>query len=300
MNELYFLKKSIRIEDILTHFGYQIQESDKNEFFIHSPFRDEKTPSFKVNKKLNTWYDFGEAVGGSNVELLIKLKKFDTKQAVNFLRNFGNTNDTAFSSFPPQNISYLSETRGIEQKKDNASINIFKEQTIQNKALIDYLKSRKIDLDLARLFLKEIYFKNGEKTYFALAWKNQKGGFNWRNKYMKGCINNNSYTFISGTDEQTTKKVAIFEGMFDYLSAVIYFKIQKNESDVIVLNSLSNLKNIDLSKYQKINLFLDNDDAGIRAKNDLIEELGKEKIIKDYSSIYKGYKDFNEFLINML
>ena len=33
---------------------------------IFSPFREEKTPSFKVNDRLNEWYDFGAATGATS------------------------------------------------------------------------------------------------------------------------------------------------------------------------------------------------------------------------------------------
>jgi len=288
MNELQFLKKSVKIEDILAYFGYKVQETQKIEFFIHSPFRQEKTPSFKINKRLNTWYDFGQAMGGSNVDLLIKLKNWTAKEAINFLKNF----NPAFSSFPPQNLSKLSDFKPSEPRKDELGINILKTQKIQNKALISYLNSRKIPLKLAKKYLQEIYFKKNEKTYFALAWQNQSGGWNWRNKYLKGCIGSNNFTFFS----KNAENVSIFEGIFDFLSAVVYFD-KEPSGDVIVLNSVANLAKVELSGYKRINLFFDNDKAGINAKNEIFIK-NEEKEIKDYSKIYGDYKDFNEFLMN--
>jgi DNA primase len=47
--------------------------------------------------------------------------------------------------------------------------------------------------------------------------------------------------------------------------------------------------------YEKIYLFLDNDEAGEKAKKQLIAKF--EGRIKDKSKIYAGYKDVNEFLV---
>ncbi len=65
---------------------------------------------------------------------------------------------------------------------------------------------------------------------------------------------------------------------------------------MIVLNSVSLAKNVldRLSKYKKVYLFLDNDKAGREAKKFLFSNL---KDVIDESYIYKGYKDFNEFLV---
>jgi len=286
---LQYLKKLIKIEDILNYFGFEIPQTQKTEFFIYSPFRQEKTPSFKINTAKNTWYDFGEAVGGSNIDLLIKLKGWNAKEAVSFLRSFNSL------SFPPQYNLKSSVTSPVTHENNNPAITILKEKKIENKALISYLEQRKIPLEVAKKYLTEIYFKNGEKRYFALAWHNENGGVNWRNKYMKGCIGSNSYTFFS----KNSKNVTVFEGMFDFLSAIVYFCKEPESSDVVVLNSLANVKKIDFSKYDTINLFLDNDEAGYKTKNDFFNKMDKK--IKDYSGVYAGagYKDFNEFFINI-
>ena len=36
--------------------------------YKRQPLRNERTPSFKVNDRLNEWYDFGAATGGDLVE----------------------------------------------------------------------------------------------------------------------------------------------------------------------------------------------------------------------------------------
>lgn len=50
-----------------------------------SPLRKEQTPSFKVDYTQNLWYDFGLGVGGSIVDLVMRLEKCDFTQAVRLL-----------------------------------------------------------------------------------------------------------------------------------------------------------------------------------------------------------------------
>lgn len=43
-----------------------------------SPLRKEQTPSFKVDYTQNLWYDFGLGVGGSIIDLVMRLEKCDS------------------------------------------------------------------------------------------------------------------------------------------------------------------------------------------------------------------------------
>jgi len=273
------LKKIVKITDILGISDIP----DKNEFFILSPFRNEKTPSFKINILKNIWYDFGTGEGGSVLDLIIKLKNCNTKEAVSILKNLAN--DTNSFSFSPANYKV--------QKQEQNKIEIKKIDELKNKALLEYLYSRKIDIDIAKKFLKDVYFVKENKNYFGIGFKNDSEGYEIRNKYIKMCILKKDITTIS----KNSNKVAIFEGFLDFLSALTYYKKDDVSGDVVVLNSLSLINKINLSKYNRINLFLDNDKAGQEAKSELCEKY-TNKYIKDYSYIYKNYKDFNEFLQN--
>ena len=143
-------------------------------------------------------------------------------------------------------------------------------------------------MDIASKYLKDVYFQIENKNYFGLGFRNDKDGFEIRNKYIKMCLFDKSITTIS----RNSDNVAIFEGFMDFLSALTYYK-KEPKDNVIVLNSLSLLQNLDLLKFNEIKLFLDNDTAGKNAKKMI---LAKYNNVFDYSNIYKGFKDFNEFL----
>lgn len=274
--------KKIKITDYL-----QITDADKNEFFIKSPFNpQEKTASFKINAEKNIWYDFARGDGGNIIDLVMGLNNCNLSQALKLL------DERDFSFSRAKKVSLSNNTIYADKNISHCKIN--KVQDLQNVALINYLKKRNIDVNVAKKYLKEIYYEQKNKNYFGLAFENDCGGFEVRNAYFKGCISSKNITTIKGMD---SSKLSVFEGFMDFLSALTYFKIDNFKTDVIVLNSVSNIQKIKgiLSNnlYKKIYLFLDNDKAGLNTKQDLYN-INKNCI--DCSNIYKSYKDFNEFL----
>ena len=52
--------KQIPIQAYLLKNGYKPTKTVRGDIWYLSLFRDEKTPSFKVNTSMNTRYDFGQ------------------------------------------------------------------------------------------------------------------------------------------------------------------------------------------------------------------------------------------------
>ena len=50
-----------------------------------APWRNEKSPSLIVYHKQNRWWDFGENIGGTVIDLVMKLEDCDFKEAINYL-----------------------------------------------------------------------------------------------------------------------------------------------------------------------------------------------------------------------
>jgi len=44
-----------------------------SDYWYLSPFRQEKTPSFKINRHQNVWFDHGAGEGGTIIDLGVKL-----------------------------------------------------------------------------------------------------------------------------------------------------------------------------------------------------------------------------------
>ena len=275
------LKQTVRIADYLG-----LTEEKEKDFFIQSPFRAEKTPSFKINPKLNTWYDFGIGEGGTILDLIMKLENKDTKEAVKRLRELAGdttTSNNNFSFFPQQNTF---------NNKSNNKVTDYKIKPLNNKALIKYLNDRKIDCRASKQHLKEIYYKVGDKNYFGLAFENNSKGYEIRNKYFKGAVGTKDITTIAG--QKKKDEVVVFEGFMDFLS---YLTIKPNsDKDFIILNSVALVdKSIEaIKKYDNISLALDNDKAGDTATKKIIEHIPGAKDVRKY---YKNFKDLNEFIM---
>ncbi|EPE9900235.1 putative excision protein of mobilizable transposon TraP [Flavobacterium psychrophilum] len=268
--------RDILIEKVLQNLGCEPTKSNKNENWYLSPFRLEKSASFKVNRKLNRFFDHGEQIGGNVIDFVIKKFGFNVSEALDYLKKFDD-----FSSFQKQNFETSEEKNEIDH--------IEKTIPVQHPALIQYLKSRGITNYEKISNLKEIHYSIKDKKYFALGFRNDSGGFEVRSKYAKICLGKKDISHVK--NKQETLK--IFEGFFDALS---FFQKQKNyeSSDYLILNSAALLnKNLSILKdYKAIELYLDNDSAGDKYTNVVIENF--ENAV-DCRAIFKGFKDYNEW-----
>ena len=55
---------SIPLGDILSHYGYEPSRRYGGYDMYRSPFRSDTSPSFKVFREENRWYDFGDGTYG--------------------------------------------------------------------------------------------------------------------------------------------------------------------------------------------------------------------------------------------
>jgi hypothetical protein len=273
--------KRIAIIDYLAGLGFEPDKVRGNDYWYRSPLRDENNPSFKVNSKLNVWFDHGIGTGGSILDLGIKLHQCSIHEFLGMLSNGNFHVDRPF------------ETKNEETSEPK--IKVLSVKRITRSPLIDYLVQRSIDPDLARLYCKEVEFTLANKTYCAVGFENQSGGYELRNSWFKGSSSPKDISIVSNV----SPKVCILEGFFDFLSL---HQINNDEvkslikdSDFLVLNSLSFLhKSLPIIKnYSDKITFMDNDTAGRKAI-DILTEHGI--FFKDPSTLYATYKDLNEFL----
>lgn len=271
--------REISIEKVLQNLGCEPTKSNENESWYLSPFRIEKTASFKLNRKINRWFDHGEQKGGNVIDFLIEKFGFNVTETLSYLEKFD-----SFFSFQKQ----VFETPAKEQSNEN---HIEKTIPIQHLALIQYLKSRCITKFQTENNLKEVHYTINDNKYFAIGFENRSGGFEIRSKYAKICLGKKDITTISNQSQI----LRIFEGFFDYLSFIQIRDNKKPEqSDYLILNSVALItKNFSvLENYQTIELYLDNDIAGNKY-TEIIKEKFQNSI--DYRGKFKGYKDLNEW-----
>jgi hypothetical protein len=194
------------------------------------------------------------------------------------------------NNIPTSNFSFHRGKPDSDMKSPETSITLLNVQPISNSALIEYLHERRINIGIARIHCSEVHYSVNSKPYYAVGFRNDKGGYELRSKYFKGCT---SKDITSKT--QNKNHCLLFEGFMDYLSFLTIKNIKNCPVDVIVLNSLSNLPKVKntLESYKSISLFLDNDQAGKRAVLEL-ESVCKNVI--DNSFLYSKHKDLNEYL----
>ena len=274
--------REILIEKVLQNLGCEPTKSNENESWYLSPFRIEKTASFKLNRKINRWFDHGEQKGGNVIDLVIEKFGFNVNEALSYLKKF----DTFFS-FQKQ----ICETVTKELKSTNQVERII---PVKHVALVQYLKSRQIHSSKNIKQLNEIHYSINEKNYFALGFQNKSQGWEIRSKYAKICLGKKDISLI----HNGSKTLRIYEGFFDYLSFIqIRGNLKIEESDYLILNSVALLvKNISvLSDYEFIELYLDNDTTGDKYTSLVI---GKFKNAKDCRVLFDGFKDLNECLLS--
>ena len=282
--EIIAKARAVSIMDYLAQLGIQPIKTSGKSFVYDSPFREEKTASFHVYLDDNRFHDFGDPSKGKNViDLVQNLHNVTFSQAVELLVG---------TELPVASISTF-----VGQKSENEGIKqvITEIRPLQNSSLINYCRDRAITSGIATRWFNEIHYTYNQKRYFGVGFENDLGGYVTRNALMKH-PNNIGTAGITTLQSANTQSLAIFEGYFDFLSAMEHYGYNTPTNTVIILNSVSNLKQAFplILEATKINLFLDNDSAGRKAM-EAIKATGKTVV--DHSSIYANHKDFNEFLI---
>ena len=289
MNHPNFLLTEIKQFDIveyLEHLGHRPQKIMNYDYWYLSPLRNEKTPSFKVNRKLNAWFDHGLGKGGNLIDLGILLYNCTVAE---FLERFNGDGHQNTFSFHQQ----IAKTDQLpENEKSKISIKAIRE--LQSQELKNYIASRSISFETAKSFLKEIVLSINEREYIVLGFKNDSGGYELRGQVnFKSSISPKDYTSFD-----TGKScLAVVEGMFDFLShAETQNKIVPEPTDWLVLNSLSFLEKAlpFMNNYERVYLLFDNDAAG---KNGMKQLLSISQKFLDLSHYYQDSKDLNEKLM---
>lgn len=275
--------KNIAIEEYLQGCGITPVKGQGNNLWYLSPLRAENEPSFKVNQSRNEWYDFGAGIGGDIIKLIMELHR--TANVSEALRII------ADKPILPGSFSF-------RQQEHFESFEDISVKPLANTALLQFLNERQIPTSLAQQYCQEVYYKHNNKPYFAIAFANELGGFEIRNKYFKGCLAPKAITAI----ENGNSSCCVFEGATDFLSYLV-LKLRQNSDpsalqaeDYFILNSVSNTSKMlgRLEKYDHIYCYLDNDDAGKRSAKEICQRHGVK--VSDQSSQYREFKDLNDYL----
>jgi DNA primase len=289
--------KQISIQQYLTGLGIYPARDHSHYGMYHSPFREDHSASMKVDYSKNLWIDYGTSEGGTLIDLVMKMEHFSLHEAISMLEQKYSRTDIGMyqsNNIPAGNFSFHWEKAESKIKTPEPSITIQNVQPVSNPALIDYLNGRRINIDIARIHCQEVHYSVNDKPYFAVGFQNDKGGYELRSKYFKGCTSKDITSV-----KRNKNHCVLFEGFMDFLSFLTIQKQQNAPVDVIVLNSLKNLLKLksSLTAYNGICTFFDNDQTGKKATQEIQSICNN---VHDLSYFYSGCKDLNEYLCHKI
>lgn len=291
--------KRIPLISILDYLQIPCAKMNSREAWFRNPFNggDEKTASTKIDIHRNIWYSHSEGLGGNNIDFLMKFLGTDS---LSTLLNWADERKNILS-FHQQTV--LDKVPTL-QNENERSYTILSVKPLRNKALIDYLiNKRKIDPEIARAHCQELYYRTAKgRTFFAVCFKNDAGGYELRNSFDKRSLLTKDITTI----DNGYQDVILFEGFTDWLS---YMTLKKyagkpyQNTNYCVLNTTANLEKSFpfLRQHSTIISYLDTDVSGKKAYGTLRSRLKNISILKNGMDELQPQdsriKDVNDYLI---
>ncbi len=145
--------RRIALVGILEDLGHMPVSPKGNDVWFRSPFRNERTASFKVDTQRNVWFDFGLGKGGDIFHLAGELTgSADFMEQLEFLSG----------------KSGILPLRPLQERKKIPRVSGFEDVKVaelSHKALKAYLKERGIDPAIAGRFCKEVAYGIRDKRY---------------------------------------------------------------------------------------------------------------------------------------
>jgi|SRR5665647_162964 len=273
--------KGMDMVDYLSRLGYEPLKIRNNDYGYLSPLRKEKTPSFKINRHLNRWYDHGLGKGGNLIDFGIEYHHCSVGEMLDKLN--GN-----FSFQKP--IVHHPEISNEPDPK----IKVLGNFAFTSYALLRYLEQRHIPIEIAEKYCREVRYELNAKTYSGIGFKNDSGGFEIRNPYFKGSSSPKDITtFKNGSNESV-----VFEGFTDFLFfKALHKNLPENSQDFVVLNSVSFFERARpfMEQHQVIRLYIDTDATG---QNCSQRALSMSNKYIDESKLYKNNKGLNDWMVS--
>lgn len=252
-------------------------------------------------------YDKGQN-GGSQIDFLRVFAGLDIKESVFWLLDFAGYRKITGDETPKKLRHQVDVNR--QQQKERKSFQLPK-LAANNSYLYQYLmEDRGIRKEVIDYFVLQgliyesqhyhnIVFKGNDKdgvTRFA----SMRGVFDRQGKSFKCDVEGNDKRYGFNTVNQSNHEIVVFEGAIDLLSYVdIYDDFETNKLALgMVSDAPLEMFLSENPQITSIRFCLDNDEAGRKATESLLEKyygLGYE--VEDFPPP-KGYKEYNEWLVN--
>jgi hypothetical protein len=271
----------------LDYLGKPLKKTRAGWYVYRCPWKDDKNPSLNVTPNGKVWKDLSTGATGGIIELV---------------QTCLNTRDFSLvcAEFDSSSFSMSSRMFDCEKKEEVEATRFcsFSVVPIQSPGLYAYLTKRCINISIAKQFLQEAQYSFREvddgRYLYALAYANDKGGYELRSSVYKGCTAPKGITTNFGRENAAT---VVFEGFMDMLSfATLCGEVRHN---YIVLNSIVNAPagiEVLCSISGKVLLCLDNDEAGNDTTRQMLDAL---PLATDIRNRFAPAKDVNDYLIKL-
>lgn len=291
------MAKAIPVVKILEKFELNpIKEMDSHAVY-HSPFNKLGNANFHVDKEENTWIDHDLNITGNAYDLVGRILTH---------QGFINTDDDIFRWLRVTLLDpSLPKLRDLVKNKKSKWKLISHEQ-LKKIALKRYLLRRGISVKLAKRFVKQVYV--GQKCSFDKLWaiglKNEDGGFEFQNSFIKSRVAPRTVTVIRAHIEDPPG-VMIFKDFIDFLS-YLTAKQGHLQHNIIVLHSIAcvdhAIRYIRNHGYKVVFTWMPNTPSGKRAQERLAAFFAVEPglVHKPKNDLYKGYTDLNSWHMYLL
>lgn len=289
---MYFSKEQISslkqtpIASYLDSLGIQPVKEANGQLLYHSPLTNENSPSFYVHPAKNVFNCFSSGEKGDVIRLITLLEKIAFNTALERLSSFNPAQSNSFA-FNGRNAPNLSPMTPKSSK-----LILVDDKGTFGPMLTNYISSRAIPIEIANYYLQAIRYQNGRYDYQAVGFRTDKGSYALRAKCFKGWLGQSAIRTITiaGSSE-----INLFEGFFDFLSALAYYQVAEPTHTTIILNSTVNLKQAlpVLEGVKRVNCYFDNDNTG---RNTIAKLRALKLPVNDCSHMYEAYNDFNTML----
>ena len=196
--------RQISLADFLARLGHEPVRRSGNELWYHAPYRNERTPSFRVNVAKQLWYDFGLGKGGDIFTLAGEFAR-----SGDFMAQAGFIAETVRMPFvSAKKPLYLPEPsepafEGVEAVP------------LLRSPLTDYLAERGIPYAVASRHCCRLNYGVRGKRYFTIGFPNVAGGYEIRSKSIQRL--HTTERCVTVKPEDTASDVcSVFEGSWTF------------------------------------------------------------------------------------
>ena len=289
--------KKIPIPEIMSRLGHAPVSRSRGgtQLLYHSPFREDRNPSFSVSTERNIWNDFGTGKCGNVIDLAVEMGGgCSFLEAVRWLEEVLGR---------PVVVDAQSDWRSLPTDRVQPMIENAMVEPLKHNALIQYLVSRKIPPDIGRKYCKEVHYTVRGRRFFGICFMNILGGMEIRSPSFKGCHGVKAPSVIHVSKERRTPACCVFEGFMDFLSYMALWErgdrsvVQEEPCDSIVMNSTSLVRKTIpfIEVYVRAFCYFDNDEAGRDAFDRIRSAIGDRAV--SMSDRYAGSNDLNDALM---